>query len=418
MNTELQNPATTPKPKNTNHLSEWREYKLGDVADLLTGFPFKGNQYEMKGNLKVVRGENVSTGNLRWDSEKHWNKSTVGLEKYFLSESDIVIGMDGSKVGQNRAIIKREELPLILAQRVARIRAKKGFNQKFIWYHIFSNYFKEYIQAIHTGTSIPHISLSQISEFEILVPGLKEQQAIASVLSSLDDKIDLLHRQNRTLEQLAETLFRQWFVEEAEESWEAGTLGNLFIIKIGRTPPRKEQHWFSTNPNDVKWISIKDLGNSGIYIDTVSEYLTKEAIERFSIPVIPSNTVLLSFKLTVGRVAITTEEMVSNEAIAHFKIKDNSKFYAEFLYLFLKSLNFSLLGSTSSIAEAINSQMIKEIEIPIPNENKLKMFKKEIEPVFQKIKSNTQQIRTLTALRDTLLPKLMSGEVRVNQINN
>jgi type I restriction enzyme S subunit len=244
-------------------------------------------------------------------------------------------------------------------------------------------------------------------------PPLPEQAAIAEVLSSLDDKIDLLHRQNKTLEQLAETLFRQWFVEEAEERWEVDTLGNLFDIKIGRTPPRKEQQWFSTNSTDVKWISIKDLGNSGIYIDTVSEYLTKEAIKKFSIPIIPSNTVLLSFKLTVGRVAITTEEMLSNEAIAHFKIRPNSTLYSEFLYLFLKAFNFNSLGSTSSIAEAINSQMIKEIEMQIPSEGKLESFKMEIEPLFQKIKSNPQQIRTLTQLLDTLLPKLMSGEVRV-----
>src|SRR5690606_8010229 len=105
--------------------------------------------------------------------------------------------------------------------------------------------------------------------------------------------------------------------------------------------------------------------------------------------------------------------MLSNEAIAHFKIKDNSKFYSEFLFLFLKSFNFSSLGSTSSIAEAINSQMIKEIEMLIPEENKLKMFKIEIEPIFQKIKSYTQPIRHLTQLRDILLPRLMSGEVRV-----
>ena len=285
----------------------------------------------------------------------------------------------------------------------------KGNCPEFIYYYLQDFEFEKF----NDKSSVPGINRNHLHEEAVTIPPLPEQIVIAEVLRSLDDKITLLHRQNKTLEQLAETLFRQWFVEEAEESWEVGILGNLFDIKIGRTPPRKEQYWFSTNPSDVKWISIKDLGNSGIYIDTVSEYLTKDAVERFSVPVIPSNTVLLSFKLTVGRVAITTEEMVSNEAIAHFKIKDNTKFYAEFLYLFLKSFSFSSLGSTSSIAEAINSQMIKEIEMPIPNESKLKMFKKEIEPIFQKIKSNTQQIRTLTQLRDTLLPKLMSGEVRV-----
>lgn len=85
-------------------MSEFKEYKLSEVAEIFTGFSFKGDEYEPMGKLKVVRGENVTIGKLRWDSEKHWNKSTEQLEKYFLREADIVIGMDGSRVGQNRAI--------------------------------------------------------------------------------------------------------------------------------------------------------------------------------------------------------------------------------------------------------------------------------------------------------------------------
>src|SRR5579862_9453710 len=112
-------------------MSEWKEYTLGYAVELITGFPFKGEKYEMKGNLKVVRGENVTLGTLRWDSEKYWNHTIEGLEKYFLRIGDVVIGMDGSRVGQNRAIIRKIELPLILAQRVARLRARKNFDQKF-----------------------------------------------------------------------------------------------------------------------------------------------------------------------------------------------------------------------------------------------------------------------------------------------
>src|SRR5690606_3776929 len=141
------------------------------------------------------------------------------------------------------------------------------------------------------------------------------------VLSSLDDKIDLLHRQNKTLEQMAETLFRQWFVEEAKEEWEVKKLKEVVDIGIGRTPPRKEFHWFSKSNIHVKWVSIKDLGDSGIFVFDTSEYLTEEAVEKFNIPVIPPDTVLLSFKMTLGRVAITTEQMLTNEAIAHFKFK-------------------------------------------------------------------------------------------------
>jgi type I restriction enzyme S subunit len=220
---------------------------------------------------------------------------------------------------------------------------------------------------------------------------------------------------------MAETLFRQWFVErrpepvegEAKEEWEIKQLKEVTDIAIGRTPPRKELKWFSTNPQDIKWISIKDLGDDGIFISNTSEYLTREAVLEFNIPIIPKDTVVLSFKMTVGRVAITSEEMLSNEAIAHFKFNNETPFSKEYLYLFLKTYKYETLGSTSSIVTAINSAMIKEMEILIPDELTMKTFKSETEPIFNKIKSNQTQIRTLTALRDTLLPKLMSGEIRV-----
>jgi type I restriction enzyme S subunit len=158
------------------------------------------------------------------------------------------------------------------------------------------------------------------------------------------------------------------------------------------------------------------MGTSGIYIDTVSEYLTQRAVEQFSVPIIPENTVMLSFKMTIGRLAISTENMVSNEAIAHFKPKEGFSLFPEFLYLFLKTYNWIELGSTSSIVESINSQMIKEIEIIIPDKQKLFDFKELVKPTFDKIKTNQIQIRTLTHTRDTLLPKMMSGEVRVKDI--
>jgi len=163
----------------------------------------------------------------------------------------------------------------------------------------------------------------------------------------------------------------------------------------------------------MKWISIKDLGNNGAFISNTSEYLTREAVETFNIPIIPSNTVVLSFKMTVGRVAITSEEMVSNEAIAHFRFDEKTPFTKEYLYIFLKTYKYDILGSTSSIVTAINSTMIKEIEIMIPDEISMVRFKEETEPLFKKIFANQIQIQTLTTLRDTLLPKLMSGEITV-----
>jgi type I restriction enzyme S subunit len=292
-------------------------------------------------------------------------------------------------------------------------RAKEGFSQDFLFYFLANWDFVNLADGGEGGTRMPRADWNFLKNTVWNIPPLPEQKSIASILSSLDDKIDLLHRQNATLEKMAETLFRQWFVVEAKEEWKIKQLKEITDIAIGRTPPRKESKWFSTNPKDIKWISIKDLGDDGVFISNTSEYLTKEAVETFNIPVIPKDTVVLSFKMTVGRVAITFEEMLSNEAIAHFKFNNKTPFSKEYLYIFLKTYKYETLGSTSSIVTAINSAMIKEMEILIPDEFTMNAFKNETEPLFNKIKTNQTQIRTLTALRDTLLPKLMSGEVRV-----
>src|SRR5690625_745024 len=140
-------------------MEDWKKYRLKDIADVDTGFAFKSKDYELEGELKVIRGKNITEGELRWGSDaRYWNHSAENLEKYFLKKNDIVIGMDGSKIGKNRAFVKDIDLPSILAQRVGRVKAKKGNSQKFIWYWINSNDFYQYVKYVHTGTSIPHIS--------------------------------------------------------------------------------------------------------------------------------------------------------------------------------------------------------------------------------------------------------------------
>ncbi len=242
---------------------------------------------------------------------------------------------------------------------------------------------------------------------------------------------------NKTLEEMAQALFKRWFVDfefpnengepykssggemvESElgmipKGWGVKSIDELTDVSIGKTPPRKEKQWFSLNKNDIKWSSIKDLGNCGVYIFNTSEYLTREAIEKFNVKVVPKNTVILSFKLTVGRVAITPNDMVTNEAIAHFKIINKEYLTPEYLYSYLKQFNYELLGNTSSIATAINSKTIKKIPIISPPNVIVNRFTSIIHGVFQMIKNNESENIDLEELRDTLVPKLMSGEIRV-----
>jgi type I restriction enzyme S subunit len=397
-------------------MSEWRECKFFDVLvdeSISYGVVQPGSHTEIN-SVPIIRVNNIKNGKIETDNVlKVSSEVEQKYQRTRLEGGELLITVVGS-VGEC-AIVPYSLNGWNVARAVSVARIKKDFDTRFIKYCFKLEDLKFQMYGNTNDTVQPTLNLSSLKELVLNIPSLPEQKAIAAVLSSLDDKIDLLHRQNKTLEAMAETLFRQWFVVEAREDWEGKSLSDVVDIGIGRTPPRHQHQWFSTNPTDIKWISIKDLGNDGTYIFQTSEYLTQAAVEQFKIPVIPENTVVLSFKMTVGRVALTTTKMLSNEAIAHFKFNRATPFTQEFLYMFLKSFKYDLLGSTSSIVTSINSAMIKDMRIIVPDELIMKKFEAITKPIFHKIRGNQIQICTLQTLRDTLLPKLMSGEVRVKR---
>lgn len=208
-------------------------------------------------------------------------------------------------------------------------------------------------------------------------------------------------------------LFHQMF-DESNSNRKNIRAEEYFDISIGKTPPRKEPQWFSKDSSDCVWVSISDMGSCGLYIGDSSEYLTHDAVERFNVKIVPDNTVILSFKLTVGRVAITDGCMTTNEAIAHFKTSQPK--INEYLYCYLKNFNFQTMGSTSSIATAVNSKMVKGMPFIVPTDEELEKFHSIVLPMFTMIKSNQRESKHLAKLRDALLPKLMSGEIDVSDV--
>ena len=334
-------PAVRAEFSEGKGMSEWKQTTLGNVSIKIgSGATPRGgsNSYKEAG-ISLIRSQNIldfkfSTDGLAYiDDDQADDLQNVTVEK-----NDVLLNITGDSVARC-CIVPISALPARVNQHVSivRLNSEKA-SHSFIFY-LLQSMKEELLMQSEIGATRRALTKGMIESLEILLPPLPEQKAIASVLSSLDDKIDLLHRQNKTLEAIAETLFRQWFIEEAQDDWEAGSLKEYIDVSIGRTPPRKEHQWFSQAPTDVKWISIKDLGNDGTYIFKTAEYLTREAVRQFNIPIIPDNTVILSFKMTVGRVAITTEDMLSNEAIAHFKFKEATPITVEILYLFLKQFN-------------------------------------------------------------------------------
>ena len=384
-------------------MEEWKEYKLEEISCLSTGFPFKGNKYSKDG-IRVVRGDNVTIGQLRWDTEKdkRWNEYFEREAEFSLRTNDIVIGMDGSRVGLNRAQIKEPDLPLLLAQRVACVRSNDKSIQKFLYYHIFSKRFVDYVKSIHTGTSIPHISLKQIGSFTIQLPPLATQQKIANILSSLDDKIEVNRRINEQLEELAQALFKSWFVDfepfkdgefvESElgmipKGWKVGALGDLIEIKYGKDHKK-------LNDGD-----IPVYGSGGIM-----RYVDKSLFA--------GESVLIPRKGTLNNVMYVNRDFWTVDTMFFSKMKVPN--IAIFVYLFLSKKDLASMNSGSAVP-SMTVDILNRIQLVIPSDKVFEDYNNVVSSLFAQMSNNSKEILHLTTLRDTLLPKLMSGEMDVNE---
>ena len=268
------------------------------------------------------------------------------------------------------------------------------------------------LASLNVGTAVPSLTAEILNEVSLELPDLDNQAAIVDILSLFDNKIIANNRINDYLTELLLALQKQ--TEETEEFTESRA-DELFNIHIGKTPPRKEPEWFSFNrASNVIWMSIKDMGNGNVYLIDSSEYLTPEAVEKHNVKKCSPGSILLSFKLTVGRVGIAASEMVTNEAIACFSSDDSRKL--AYLYPLLKSYDYASLGSTSSIAVAVNSRMIKAMKIKMPSSTALDRYYAQAEPIYDLLLDNAKETAALVGLRDTLLPRLMSGEIDVSEV--
>ena len=312
------------------------------------------------------------------------------------------------------AILDRDDVAI--AQRLLTLRGKNDIlDNDFLYYYLKSKEGQSRLKARESGTTVTGIKQSEFRRIEIDIPDVCVQKKIAGILSVIDKKIKINKEINDNLLQQAQTIYREMFVNTPNDQRQTCRAEEYFDIAIGKTPPRKEHQWFTTDPSDVTWVSISDMGSCGTYIRRSSEQLTQEAVDKFNIRVIPSNTVLLSFKLTVGRIAITYGEMTTNEAIAHFKT--DKPYINEYLYCYLKDFNYQTMGSTSSIATAVNSKIIKAMPFIVPTDDEISHFHAVAGPMFEQILNNQLENDSLSEMRDSLLPRLMSGELDVSSLD-
>ena len=282
-------------------------------------------------------------------------------------------------------------------------------DRNYLYYFLISNFAQNQFKAIATGSVVNNLKTETVKAIKIILPPLEIQKKIVGYLDVIDEKIELNNAINNNLLEQVLAIYRHDFIETTNKLRQICRADDYFDISIGKTPPRKEQHCFSNSFKDIAWVSIADMGSCGLYISDSSEKLTREAINQYNVKIVPDNTVLLSFKLTVGRIAITNGIMTTNEAIAHFKT--NKKEINEYLYCYLKCFNYQTMGSTSSIAIAVNSKIIKEMPFIVPTNKELIEFHNLTSPIFEMIKANQSEIKDLVELRNTLLPKLLTGEL-------
>jgi type I restriction enzyme S subunit len=366
----------------------WKRVKLGEVVEKIGDGLHGTPKFDDNGDYYFINGNNLENGRIVIKKEtKKINK--IEFDKYQkpLSENTILVGINGT-IG-NLALYNGEKC--ILGKSVCYINVSSKVNKRFLYYNFLNKDFQYFLTEIATGTTILNVPLKSIKEYSFSLPPLHEQKAISGILSSLDDKIDLLHRQNKTLEEMAQTLFRKWFIEDAQEDWEEVSLGDIVEIKYGKNLPTSK---LGTEGYPV-------FGGSGI-IGYYINYLYEEP------------QVLVSCRGSGSGKVIISEpySFITNNSFILERSK-NDWFSFEFLKYWALNYDFSPYISGSAQPQiTINDLFDASIILP-KDKTIIRRFSILTKPIEEKILKNKLQIRTLEQLRDTLLPKLMSGEVRV-----
>ena len=343
----------------------WKRVKLGEVCTFNYGKSLPA-KIRTKGNIPVYSSAGI-TG---------WHNNAL------VESRGIIVGRKGT-IGK----IYKSDVPFFPIDTCYYILPD---NEKYEFDFLYYLLLNLKLDELNEDSAVPGLNRNTAYSQEILFPPLPEQKAIASVLSSLDDKIDLLHRQNQTLEKMAETLFRQWFIEEAKEDWAETSFGDIVQPKRGKNITKKDtiEGPFPVVAGGLEPSCYHNVANTNEPVVTISASGANAGYVRL----------------------YTTKVWASDSSLIDYSITP----YVYFSYIFLKLNQKALFDKQVGSAQPhIYPAQIMELDCLRYPENLINRFEKWCNPVFLKIKYNQQQIRTLEKLRDTLLPKLMSGEVRV-----
>lgn len=420
-------------------MTEWKVIKLGDVADIIGGgTPDTKNDSYWGGDVPWLTPKDLSGYGSRHISKGERNISYQGL-----TNSSAKMLPAGSVLLTSRApigYVAIAKTTLCTNQGFKSLVLKENADSEFFYYLLKNNV--DYIQGMSSGSTFAEISGSQVKALEFKIPPLDVQKRIAGILGALDDRIDVLRRENVVLEQMAQAVFQSWFVDfdivrakaagtpESEVcekyhispelyalfpsaltpdnlplGWEKLPFSETMKIVSGGTPKTTEAAFWNGN---IPWYSVVDAPASVYVLDT-EKHITQQGLENSPCSLLKKDTVIISARGTVGKLAMVGKEMAMNQSC--YGLEFDFPYYG---YLTTKQMLVYLRQNVhGAVFDTITKDTFKTVEtVGIPRalqEN----FTKLVSSFFEKIYKNTQQIRALSATRDALLPKLMNGEIEV-----
>ena len=321
--------------------------------------------------------------------------------------------------------------PTTFESHIIRLRLNKSLvDSEFVYYYFNSPRFRRMMLAISNGVAAFGVRGSDLAKLEIEVPPISDQKAIVTILGALDDKIELNLQMNKTLEEMAMTLYKHWFVDfgpfkdgkfvDSElgaipEGWKVKSMLAEIDLLSGGTPKTKVESYWN---GDVDWVSAKDIGEYGqAYITNTERNITELGVQKSAAKILPPDTVVVVARGSVGKYGITATPMAINQSCYGLYSKGNMS--QAIVYLLVSNLiSYFQSRAYGSVFDTITTSTFSATKIAVPPEHVLGGITPKIDELFELIKANSKEVNTLSSLRDLLLPKLISGEIRVKDAQN
>lgn len=397
-------------------MEEWKEVRLGDYCDFQNGYAFKSSEFKTNGEYKIVKIKELKDGLVKFfdDSASVDIQGIKEFEKYKIYRNDVLFALTGDPVSKpnplswvGRVSIYRSDENALLNQRTCKIKKSERIDNKFLYYYFrqWENFYALASKA--TGSaSQANISTNTIADTIIKLPPLPTQQKIAAILSSLDDKIELNNKINTNLEQQAQALFKNWFVDfepfggKMPEGWKVGKLSDIAEITMGQSPDGK-----SYNEDGIGTVFYQGRAEFGTRFPTRRLFTTepKRIAKKFDS--------LMSVRAPVGDLNIANEDCCIGRGLAAIHSKDNHQSFVHYTVVSLRP-QLDVFNGEGTVFGCINRDALNNMEVIIPSKTDLYKFEQIVSTFDTEIFNRSEENDRLKNIRDTLLPKLMNGEIR------